>query len=178
MCVTDSGIVMLAKDRHPSKARSPMAFTDSGIAALTTWWHSLKALAGIAVREKGMLTWRKPFTWIASFAAASTSFREYMTVASDSACNIPTDSNVWSSSTSNPSARTFTLRILCSMGSSQCFFSCSIAFNSLMVVFGTTSTVRSPPCRVFNFSSWGMAAMAARKNSTRNCSFNQIRLFK
>ena len=91
-----------------------------------------------------------------------------MTVTSDSACNNPAYSSVWSSSTSNPLARTLTLRILCSMGSSQPFFSWSNAFNSLMVVVGTTLTVRSPPSKVFTFTSHCMTAMAARKASTRN----------
>ena len=114
-----------------------------------------------------MLTWRKPFAWIVFFFAASTSFLQKIAVTSDSSCNSPADSTVWSSSTNNPSVRTFTLRILCSMGSSQCFFSWSSAFNSSMVVVGNTSTVRSPPSRVFTFSSRSIAAMAARKPSTR-----------
>ena len=54
------------------------------------------------------------------------------------------------------------------MGSSQCFFSWSIAFNSSMVFVGITSTVMTPPCKVFTFTSRGMVAMAARKPSTRN----------
>ena len=87
-----------------------------------------------------------------------------MTVTSDSACNNPADSSVWSSSSNDPLARTFTLRILRSMGSSHCFFSCSIAFNSWMVFLGVTSTVMTPPSKVFTFSSWGMAAMAAGEN--------------
>ena len=91
-----------------------------------------------------------------------------MTVTSDSACKSPAESSVWWSSTKNPPDRTFTLRILCSIGSSQTFFSWSIAFNSSMVFVGMTSTVRSPPSKVFTFSSRGMAAMAARKPSTRN----------
>ena len=85
-----------------------------------------------------------------------------MTVSSDSACNKPADSSVrWSSSTNNPSARTFTLRILCSIGSSHCFFFWSIAFNSSMVFVGTTWTVRSTPSKVFTFSSRNMAAAAS-----------------
>ena len=31
-----------------------------------------------------------------------------------------------------------------------------------------TSTVRTPPSKVFTFSSWGMAAMVAKQSSTRN----------
>ena len=86
-----------------------------------------------------------------------------MTVASDSAYNNPADSTVWSSSTNNPSASTFTLRIWRSMGSGQCFFSWSIAFNSSIVFVGMASTVRTPPSKVFTFTSQGMAAMATRK---------------
>ena len=54
------------------------------------------------------------------------------------------------------------------MGSSQCLFSCSIAFKSFMVVVDVTSKVRTPPSKVFTFSLLGMAAMASRKPSTRN----------
>ena len=46
-----------------------------------------------------------------------------MTVTSDSSCNNPADSSVWSSSTNNPSTNTFTCRIWRSIGSSQCLFS-------------------------------------------------------
>ena len=56
-----------------------------------------------------------------------------MIVTSESACNRPADSSVWWSSTNNPLARTFTLRILRTIGSSHCFFFRSIAFNSWMV---------------------------------------------
>ena len=87
-----------------------------------------------------------------------------MTVTSTSACNSPADSSVWSSSTSTPSARTSTLRILCSTGSSQCFISWSIAFNFLIWVVGATLTVRSPPSKVFTFNSHFFAGMAARED--------------
>ena len=90
-----------------------------------------------------------------------------MTVTADSACNSPANSSVWSPSSSNPSTRTFTCRIWRSVGSSQCFFSWSIAFNSLMVVVCMTSTMRSPPSKVFTFSSRRMTSMAARESSTR-----------
>ena len=90
-----------------------------------------------------------------------------MTVTSDSACNSPADSSVWSPSISNPSTRTFTCRIWRSVRSSQCFFSRSIAFKSLMVVVCMTSTMRSPPSKVFTFSSRRMTSMAARESSTR-----------
>ena len=93
-----------------------------------------------------------------------------MTVISDSAPNSPADSTVWSSSTNNPSTRTFTCRIWRSIRSSQCFFSCSIAFNSFMVVNGMTSTVRTPPSKVFTFSSRGMTAMAAQKTFKKKSS--------
>ena len=85
-----------------------------------------------------------------------------MTVSSDSACNKPADSSVWwSSSTNNPLARTCTFEILRSIGSWPCFFSWSIAFNSLMVPVGLTLTVRSTPSKVFTLSSQDMAAMAS-----------------
>ena len=82
-----------------------------------------------------------------------------MTVTSDSACKSPADSSVWWSSTKNPPDRTFTLSILWSIGSSQSFFSWSIAFNSWMVLVGMTLTLRSAPFKVFTVSSQGMAAM-------------------
>ena len=144
-----------------------MDVTDAGIVTLTTWLCNLKAPSDTSVREDGILTWRRPSAWIASFVAASTSFLQKIAVTSESACNSPADSSVWSSSTNNPSARTFTLRIWSSMGSSQCFIPRRIAFNSLMVIVGMTSTVRSPPSKVFTFSSHGIAAMAARKPSTK-----------
>ena len=92
-----------------------------------------------------------------------------MTVISDSACNSPADSSVCSSSTNNPSAMIFTLRISPSMGSAQCFLSWSIAFNSSIVFVGTTSTVRTPPSKVFTFTSQGMAAIAARNHRRLWC---------
>ena len=85
-----------------------------------------------------------------------------MTVTSDSACNKPADSSVWwSSSINNPTARTFTVQISCSVGSSHCFFLWSIAFNCSTVFVGVTLTVRSTPSKVFTFSSRNMAAMAS-----------------
>ena len=145
-----------------------MAVTESGIATVSIWLQSWKAPVGISVREDGMLTWRRPSAWIASFVAASTSFLWYITVTSDSACNSPADSSVWpSSSTNNPSTRTLTLRIWPAMKSSQCFFSRSIAFNCSMVFAGMTSRVRTPPSKVFTFSWRGIVAMAAKKPSTR-----------
>ena len=167
MVVTDWGIVILAKEPHLWKARSPMAVTESGIATVSTWLQSWKAPVGISVREEGMLTWRRPSAWIVSFVAASTSFLQKIAVTSDSACNSPADSSVWSSSTNNPSARTFTLRIWRSKKSSQCLFSRSIALNFSIVFAGMTSRVKTPPSKVVTFSWRGMAAMAARKPSTR-----------
>ena len=171
MTITDKGIVMLAKDSQFTKAKSPMAVTESGIATLTTWLQFSKASAGISVREDGMLTFRRPSAWIASFVAASTSFLEYMPVTSDSACNTPADSSVWSSSTSNPSAKTFTRRIWRSMGSSQCFFSQSIAFNSSMVLVGMTSRMRTPPSKVFTFTWWTMAARLENLQNAKLCPY-------
>ena len=159
---------MLSKEWQLWKALIPMALTESGIATVSTWLQSWKAPVGISVREEGMLTWRRPSAWIVSFVAASTSFLWYITVTSDSSFNSPADSTVWSSSTSNPSARTFTLRILRSMGSSQGFFSWSTAFNSSMVLVGMTSTVRSPPSKVFIFTSRSMAAIFGQQNRRRS----------
>ena len=88
-----------------------------------------------------------------------------MAVTSDSECKSPADSSVWSSSTNNVSTRTFTFRIWRSMGSSQCFFSRSIAFNSSMVFVGKTLTVKTPPSKVLTFTSrTGPVAMAARNH--------------
>ena len=101
-----------------------------------------------------------------------------MTVTSDSACNSPADSRVWWSSTKNPPDRIFTLRIWRSIGSSQFFFSWSIAFNSWMVLVGMTLTLRSAPFKVFSFSSWAMAVMAAQKPSTRERPRLRLRLPK
>ena len=55
------------------------------------------------------------------------------------------------------------------MGSAQCFLSWSIAFNSSIVFVGTTSTVRTPPSKVFTFTSQGMAAIAARNHRRLLC---------
>ena len=85
-----------------------------------------------------------------------------MMVTSDSACNRPADSNVWWSSTNNPSAKTFPLRSLRSIGSSHCFFFWSIAFNVATLYVGLTLTVRSTPSKVFTFSSRNMAKKTAR----------------
>ena len=97
-----------------------------------------------------------------------------MTVTSDLACNSPADSSVWSSSTNNPSIITFNLRILRSMESSQCFFSCSIAFNSWMVFVGMTWTVTTLPSKVFTFS---LLAMAKKTVSEKNLRCLEVQNF-
>ena len=98
-----------------------------------------------------------------------------MTVTSDSACRSPANSSVWWSSTENPPDRTSTLRIWRSIGSSQSFASRSVAFNSWTVHVGMTSTLRSPPSKVFSFSWRGMTAMACQKSFNKKSSKVQVR---
>ena len=167
---------MLAKDLHPRKAPYPMVFTDSGIATLTTWWQSSKAPAWIWVREVWDVELEEaPLHGLPLLLQLQLRFYSKLTVTSDSSCNSPADSSVWSASTSNPpSARTFTLRIL--MLNRDLHNVLLFMKHYLQVFYGggrhDIQRWRSPPSKVFTFSSHCMTAMAGFRGLRRNHFFD------
>ena len=53
---TEFGMLMMVKERHPSKAQDPILVTDSGIVTRTKQWQSLKASRPIRVLPSGIFT--------------------------------------------------------------------------------------------------------------------------
>ena len=150
--VTESGMVMLSKELQPVKAFLPIWVTESGMVTFTNSVQSLKASLETFVAVWGIFTWQKPWLRTALFVAASISFRLYMTVTSDSACNAACLS-VWASFSKQLPCKTSTWRIFCSTGSPGDLTSRSIRFSCSTVWIFLTSSVKTPPCKVFTCNS-------------------------
>ena len=149
--VTESGILILAKELQPSKAELPISVTELGMVTFTIFVQSLKAALETFVTVWGIFTWQKACLQTALLVAASISFRLYMTVMSDSACNAASLS-VWASFSKQLPCKTSTFRIFSSTGLPE-NFSRSIRFSCGTVSISLTSSVKTPPCKVFTCNS-------------------------
>ncbi len=103
-----------------------------------------------------MLTLRRPSAWIASFVATSTSFLGYKQ-------SLP----IWQATALQTPVSDHHLAIR-RPGPLLWGFGAQWDLHNVSFHFALTSRVRTPPSKIFTFTSRGVAAMAARKPSTRN----------
>ena len=139
-----------------------MCVTDSGIVIQSSSSELLKAPSPIFESSEGIFTPKYPCVWTSSSVAVSTSFLVYVTVTSASPSNNPAASSVLASSMMHLSpSNSSALKTFRSIGSSQGCVAMSIVFNSRTVAVTGTSTVNTPPSKVFKLTS--VHDMAGRK---------------
>ena len=144
-------MVTLSKERQASKALLPISVTESGMVTFTNSPQRKKASPDTFVTPWGIFTWQNSCAGTSFRVAAWISFRLYMTVTSDSASKAAPLS-VWASFSKQLPCKTSTFRIFWSTGSPG-YFSRSICFSCSTVWISLTSTVKTPPCKVFTCNS-------------------------